>query len=485
VRFVLVSPPVAGFRQGSVLLKTRCWQPYSLAIVGAGLERRGHEVAILDGHAMGWTVAETVSRALDARPDALLYSSTRHDAWELPTPEFAFIFEFFELLQKRWPAGRPLVIEGAHGTLEPGRLFDRIPALTHVVRHEPEKPLLELFDAIDRPEAWSGIGDLSFRAADGTLVHNPDAVPLENLDELPQPAFHLLPMERYREHGDGEIPFSIVVTSRGCPMPCGYCFKEMFGSRLRYRSIPGVIEELQALVGKFGVRRVYFHDQIFTLNRRRTHELCEAMIRAGFPDVLTWRCQTRLNGMKHETLQIMREAGCVEIQTGLESASPEIQERILKLDIDEFLKLRAFGERIGLLISPNNVIGLPGETLETSLQSLEFYHRLGIPYAPNFHFPYPTTPFYADARKSGEIEGDGFEQIVQKAGRVANRLTEDHLRTIVDRCRTWNRRLRWKQRLYRLFGRTYGSLIPQHERGALDPLRRRAKTQGGATSAAR
>jgi len=255
-------------------------------------------------------------------------------------------------------------------------------------------------------------------------------------------------------------------------MPCGYCFKEMFGSRFRARSTARVIEELELLVGRFGVRRVYFHDQIFTLHRRRTHELCDAMKAARLAARgLTWRCQTRLNGMHEETLDRMREAGCIEIQTGLESAAPQIQERILKLEIDEFLRFRRHGERIGLRISPNNMIGLPGETLETAMQSLRFYHRLGIPYAPNFHFPYPTTPFWRDARASGEIGDGGFEAITARAGRVGNALTDADLARLHRACARENRRLRWKQRLWRLAGRTYGSLLPENERGARDPLR--------------
>jgi len=466
VKVLLVSPPVAPFRQGHALLKSRCWQPYSAAIVAAGLEQRGHRAEILDAHALGISTRETAERAIAAAPDALVYSTARHDAWELPTPDFAPIFEFFDALAARWPASRPVIVEGPHATLEPDRLFARIPSLRFLARHEPEAPLLALFDAWDRPDAIASIRDLSFRAPSGAIAHNPDGEPLKDLDSLPMPAFHLLPMERYREHADDSIPFSIVVSSRGCPMPCGYCFKEMFGSAFRVRSIPLVIDELELLVERHGVRRVFFHDQIFTLNRRRTHELCEVMIARGLPAKLTWRCQTRLNGMKEETLDLLRRAGCVEIQTGLETASPAIQERILKLDVADFLRYRAHGERIGLRISPNNIVGLPGDTYATVMESLRFYHRLGIPYAPNFHFPYPTTPFHAEARARGEIGAEGLEAISQRAGRVGNSLSEKDVVRLTDECARWNRKLRVKQRVWRWMGKTYGSLVPERDRAA-------------------
>jgi len=471
VRILLLSPPIAPFRLGSVLLKTRCWQPYSLAIVAAGLEERGHSVELLDAHALGWSAQRTVEEVAARSYDALIYSSARHDAWELPTPSFEFIFEFFKNLEGRRNAEARFVIEGPHGTLEPARILQQIPYLDYVVRHEPEAPLLELFDAWGDEARIAAVGDLSWRDRSGEIHHNSDTKPLEDLDRLPMPAYHLLPMDRYREHGGNEERFAIVVTSRGCPMPCGYCFKEMFGAKLRFRSVAKVIEELQLLTSQYSVTRVYFHDQIFTLNRRRTHELLEAMIAAGLPAKLSWRCQTRLNGIKEDTLLLMRRAGCVEVQTGLESAAQAIQERLLKLDLEEFLKLRAFGERIGLLISPNNVIGLPGETLETAMESLRFYHRLGIPYAPNFHFPYPTTPFWRAARASGEIGDGSFEAIGERVGRVANALSDGDLATLHAECARWNRRLRWKQRLWRWRGRTFGSLVPERDRGARDPLR--------------
>ncbi|MBI3819255.1 MAG: radical SAM protein [Planctomycetes bacterium] len=467
MNIVLVSPPVAPFRFGSVLLKTRKWQPYSLAIVGAGCEQLGHDVRILDGHAQSWTLEETARNALDANPDILIYSSARHDAWELPTPDFQFIFDFFEILRSKGVVRFPVAIEGPHGTLEPERLFNKIPELRYLARHEPETPLLRLIQFFDSPSKFAEIDDLSYRDASGDIIHNRDGAALEDLDALPMPAFHLLPMDRYREHGDDNLPFSLVVTSRGCPMPCGYCFKEMFGSRLRVRSIPRVMEELDLLINKYGVRRIFFHDQIFTLNRRRTHELCGAMIAAGYNKKLTWRCQTRLNGMKEETLDIMKQAGCVEIQTGLESAAPEIQDQILKLTVEEFIKYRSYGERIGLRISPNNIIGLPGETFASALASLKFYHRLGIPYAPNFHFPYPTTPFYKKARAAGEIGDGSFEAIGPLAGRVGNALTEGDLAVILKSCARWNRWLRVKQRIWRFFNRTYGSLVPEARRGAV------------------
>lgn len=457
MKIVLVSPPAPPFRLGSVLLKSRKWQPYSLAIVGAGLLKLGHEVKILDAHALDWTLEETVNKAAAQRPDVLLYSSARHDAWELPTPDFSFIFNFFQLLRARGKINYPILIEGPHGTLEPDRMFREIPELTFLARHEPEFPILQLFEAWDDTEKIQKIAGLSYRRG-GAVYHNNDGEPPADLDILPIPAFHLLPMDRYREHGDDQIPFSIVVSSRGCPMPCGYCFKEMFGPKLRFHSIARVIQELEILVNQYSVRRVFFHDQIFTLNRRRTHELCEAMIAKNLQSKLSWRCQTRLNGMKFETLDLMKGAGCVEIQTGLESAAPEIQEKILKLPVDEFLKFRAHGEKIGLRISPNNVIGLPGETLATAMGSLKFYHKLGIPYAANFHFPYPTTPFYKKARADGEIGDGSFEAIASRAGRVGNALSERDLARIFKSCARWNRWLRLKQRVYRFFGKTYGSL---------------------------
>ena len=152
----------------------------------------------------------------------------------------------------------------------------------------------------------------------------------------------------------------------------------------------------------------------------------------------------------------MRDAGCVEIFTGLETGSDAIQGEISKLTLEEFLAYRDYGESIGLAISPNMILGLPGETYETALESILFFHRLGIAMVPNVHISYPMTRYHGEAVERGELTGEGWDEVVLKAGMIGTHMDKATIDRVRARAAQLNRLLRWKKRLYRLVGRDYG-----------------------------
>jgi anaerobic magnesium-protoporphyrin IX monomethyl ester cyclase len=230
----------------------------------------------------------------------------------------------------------------------------------------------------------------------------------------------------------------------------------MFGEKQSKRRPEQVLDEVAEVVAKYGVRRVMFQDQIFTLDRKHTTAICEGLIARGLHSKIQWRCQTRLNGMKLELLKLMRDAGCVEIYTGLETGSDEIQSEISKLTLDEFLRYRDYGESIGLNISPNMILGLPGETEETAMESIRFYHRLGIAIVPNVNITYPKTRYHEEAVERGELKGDGWDEVVLRAGLVGTHLDNVTIDRIRARAERMNRLLRWKKRIYGALGMRYG-----------------------------
>jgi radical SAM superfamily enzyme YgiQ (UPF0313 family) len=279
-------------------------------------------------------------------------------------------------------------------------------------------------------------------------------------------------MEKYRDNAAPDVPFAMLETSRGCPMPCGYCYKQMFGDRQSKREPAQVLDEVAEVVEKHGVRRIMFQDQIFTLDRKHTQAVCEGLIARGLAAKIEWRCQTRLNGMKNELLKLMRDAGCVEIYTGLETGSETIQKEISKLTLEQFLGYRQYGESIGLRISPNMILGLPGETYDTAMESIRFFHRLGIAMVPNVNITYPLTRYHEEAVERGDLKGDNWDEVVLAAGLVGTSLDKPTIDRIRAKAARLNRWLRWKKRLWGAFGSEYG-------RGAADRL----LAERGATTA--
>lgn len=458
MKITIVNPFIPVFQRNYAYRKTRRWQPLSTAIVAGWLEQQGGwEIQFLDAHVMDWSDEETAARIRAFGPDVLYYSSERTDAWELPIPDTTYISRFFEVLFEGW--NRPprfSLLEGPHGSIFPDDMLAKVPRADLVLRGETEPVSFAVLDAIGQGRDPRTVNSVSYRAGDGRHVHNPDEPDPLPYAKFPSPAWHLLPMERYRDAAAPDVPFAMLETSRGCPMPCGYCYKQMFGDRQSKRDPEQVLDEVRLVVEQYGVRRIMFQDQIFTLDRRHTKAVCEGLIARGLAPKIEWRCQTRLNGMKKELLKLMKDAGCAEIYTGLETGSDDMQGEISKLTLDEFLEYREYGESIGLPISPNFIFGLPGETEQTALESARFYHELGYAIVPNVNITYPRTRYHEEAVERGELKGDGWDEVVMGAGLVGthfDKATIDRLRAQAHRL---NRALRWKKRLWRLAGRDYG-----------------------------
>lgn len=471
MKISIVNPRIPVFQRNYAFRKTRRWQPLSTTIVAAWLEQQGGwEIQFLDAHVMGWTDAETAARVREFAPDVLYYSSERTDAWELPIPDLTYVDNFFATLfggdaAKGSFAPAHVLFEGPHGSIYPADILRRLPMVHAVLRGETEPVSFAALGAIARGDVaangWGTVKSVSWRREGNDFVHNPDETNPVKYADFPPAAWHLLPMERYRDNAAPDTPFAMLETSRGCPMPCGYCYKQMFGDIQSKRHPEQVLDEVQELVEKYGVRRIMFQDQIFTLDRKHTKAICEGLIARGLNSRIEWRCQTRLNGMKLELFKLMRDAGCVEIYTGLETGSDSIQGEISKLTLDQFLKYRDYGESIGLNISPNMILGLPGETEETALESILFFHRLGIAMVPNVNITYPLTRYHTEAVERGELKGDSWDEVVMGAGLVGTHMDKATIDRVRAKAARLNRLLRWKKRLYRLVGQQYGRSAAQ------------------------
>ena len=457
MKISLVNPYIPVFQRNYAYRKTRKWQPLSIAIVAQWLEDHGWEIQFLDAHVLDMDDKETARQVAEFGPDVLYYSTERTDAWELPIPDTSYVENFFrEYAATGAPKPAFTLLEGPHGSIFPDDMLQRIDSVDACLRGETEPVSFRALAAIQRGEGLAGITSVTWRRDDGEIIHEPDEPSPLKYKDFPSPAWHLLPMDQYRDKLAPDVPFAMLETSRGCPMPCGYCYKQMFGDRQSKRDPEQVLDEVQEVVEKYGVRRIMFQDQIFTLDRRHTAAVCQGLIDRGLAPKIEWRCQTRLNGMKNELLKLMRDAGCAEIYTGLETGSDTIQQEISKLTLEEFLNYRDYGESIGLTISPNMILGLPGETYETAMESIRFFHKLGIAMVPNVNITYPMTRYYDDAKKSSELAGNGWDEVVEGAGLVGTSLDKPTIDRIRAEAAKLNRMLRWKKKAWKLVGRDYG-----------------------------
>jgi len=278
---------------------------------------------------------------------------------------------------------------------------------SHVIRREGENTLLEL---VQRLEAGKNVDDvlgITYRK-DGKIIKNPDRPFIENLDELPFPARHLWPLEDLRKIED----VFYLTTSRGCIYWCEFCAAvRMFGRKFRMRSIKNVLDELEYLHKTYDATFFTFCDDAFTVDRQRTEELCNQILKRGLK--IKWNCGTRVDMVTKELLQKMKDAGCVSVWFGVESGSQNVLDEMQK-GISPEQTIRAVGwvRELGLKPAPNVLLGFPGETKESALKTIKFAQQISpddIAYY-NIATPLPGTPLFDLVKEKGWLRITDFDK---------------------------------------------------------------------------
>lgn len=399
MRLLLVNPPSPEFQRvsrglmggfGMAVNQDLVYPPLNLAYVAAVVREKGHEVEILDAEALDLDRAETLRRGGAGRYDLVGVdsSTTTIDA------DLGLAAELAQGLGVRSFA------LGAQVSNTPDHVLGRT-GIDFVLRDEAEDTALALVECLAAGGDPHSVAGLSFRAADGGIVHNAARPRIVDLDRIPFPARDLLPNERYRIP-DMRGPMTTVQSSRGCPINCTYCgYTLSQGLRFRQRSPANVLAELIEIRRTYGVRNVVFRDPLFSANKRRIHELCEGIVAAGLD--LEWQCETAIKCLDDELLQTMRKAGCVSISFGVETADPDLGRKYsnAKIRSAEHAEVVVRGaRRLGIRTRAFFMLGFPEETREQMHQTVELAVRLD-PDSAQFTSvtPYPGTPMWHDVRK--------------------------------------------------------------------------------------
>ena len=248
-------------------------------------------------------------------------------------------------------------------------------------------------------EHLAAIAGLAWRRH-GSVTVNRDRPFIKNHDDLPMPLHHLLPLDRYRTPMIAG-PYTFIVTSRGCPAGCKYCIKHVsYQYSVRLRSPEKLVEEMRLLQG-LGIHHIHMYADLFTVSRDQVVELCRLLIRDG-PKV-TWTCNSRVDYVDEEMMQLMGRAGCMLIAWGIESGNELILTRAHKgYKMDQAHTALRWAHAAGIKNWGYFIIGLPGETVETIRETIATAKRLPLDIAL-FHLaaPYPGTPFFFEAMENG------------------------------------------------------------------------------------
>ena len=358
-------------------------QWYRMPLLGLGylagyLREKGISVRIVDALFDRLSMEETVSRIAAASPKLVGFTAMTH--------EIDRAAKAARKVRLQLPKVRT-VVGGPHCAALPLRTLQEYKCFDFAAVGEGERTLYELYDALfihtSKPERkpFESIPGLAFRRGDEAKVN--DRGPwIEDLDSLPLPAWDLY----------GRADVYQIFASRGCPYQCIFCMR-VLGERVRYRSARNVVDEFEAVVERFGPKRIDFSDETFTLRREWALEICGEIIRRGLHKKVRWFANGRVDRVDEDLLRRMREAGCVRIGYGIESGNAEILKVAQKgVGIEQIEKAVATTKRAGLEMEAFYILGFPGETRETALDTIRMAARLNTTTAAfGIMVPYPGT----------------------------------------------------------------------------------------------
>ncbi|MBS7288662.1 MAG: radical SAM protein [Candidatus Freyarchaeota archaeon] len=361
--------------------------PLGLAYLAAVLEEEGVDVRVLDCVALNISYEDACREINYWSPDIVGVTAT--------TPAH---YEAVKILRAAKSAGAFTVAGGPHFTFIDLKVMEEHSFVDCVVRGEGEETFKELIKAVERGGELKEIPGVTYRER-GVVKRAPDRPLIENLDKLPIPAYHLLPMEKYTF---GRQRYGTVMTSRGCPFRCSFCASSrLFGKRWRGRSAESVADELELLADKYKVRNVEFLDDTFTLNSKRAEEICNEIRRRGLD--LSWGCSSRVDTISRGLLRKLKDAGCRIIYYGAESGSQRILNAMRK-GVRLAQVIRTFKEtaKAGIERLASFILGFPGETLDTIKMTVRFARLLNPDYVQfTICTPYPGTELRSQLEERG------------------------------------------------------------------------------------
>ena len=333
--------------------------PAGLGYVAAALREEGHDVRFLELAFEDDPVAALDNKIRRFDPQALGLT-----LWTSQYPQFARLMNESKLARGLTVvAGGPHASAAAEDVIADG-LVDV------VVRGEGEVIAPALFSALADGGNLAAVQGIAFRDAEGHFVQTPEVGRAADLKAMPWPAYDLFDLRRYYNPIHGRNSMS-VMTSRGCPHKCVFCYRGPTGGRkVRFIDVEEVFQELCRLQDQFGYQAFYFSDDIFTLNPHRIRVLCERIIASGRR--IYWVCQTRADCVDRDLLVCMKKSGCVAVYFGVESGSQHILDKLNKrLSLADIRQAFACCRELRIATVATFILGLPWETPETIRQSMD------------------------------------------------------------------------------------------------------------------
>ncbi len=391
-RIIFINPPYERIAPGYDFLRHITNQSPSLGLLHLAAEVRlsGFEPSIIESDISNLSVDDVADQVIDEHPAYVGITLFTVGVWSAAS------------IARKIKAALPditIIVGGPHISSMGPETMQRFPEFDVAVVGEGEGPLMELLKALEGQKPLSEVPGLIFQD-EGRTIRTP-AFPInKTLDELPFPAWDLLPNfpQAYSPaiYDFPRGPVATIAASRGCPFHCKFCDTSTFGATIRAYSPKAVFNMMVHLHNAFGVRHVLFVDDLFLANRPRVIELCNLILQNRL--TMTWTCAARVDTVKPDLLDLMKRAGCWEISFGLETGSDELLRKMDKqARVEKSSQAVIWTAEAGIRTKGLFMLGYPGESLETIQMTKDFIRRIPMKIMNLTKFtPYPGSPVYRD-----------------------------------------------------------------------------------------
>lgn len=360
------------------------YPPLGLALIAGYLEEyTSFKVEIIDALAQKLSMQELETQIQQISPSP--------DVIGITTTTFTLIdVQNIANIVKKINKNIHVVLGGSHVGIYPQETL-AYKEVDSVVIGEGEVTFCELVKHLANGKSLEGVKGVGFKKNGKIFINQPREY-IQDLNSLPFPARHLLPLNKYYSiHGQKE-KMTTMFTSRGCPYNCLFCY-HAFGKKFRFRNPKNVIDELQEIIN-LGIKEVFFFDDLFTVKKDVVMGICDEIIKRKL-DII-WEIRARINTVDKEMLQKLKSAGCIRISYGVEAGTDRILKVLRKgITTEQVIEVFKLTKASGLITYADFMIGSPGETKEEILETIRFAQKINPDFAQfSITTPYPNTDLY-------------------------------------------------------------------------------------------
>jgi len=392
----------------NVRVDDRRLPPLGIAYIAAYLRKREIDVSIIDPTPKQLPVFDYIKEIVKQKPDVIGFFTTGVNMKKVK--------EVQRLLKKE-NINAPIVLGGPQVTVSPND-FD----FDYAVIGEGEITAYELTKVLKGSLKKEEVNGLAYYENKKLIINKPRKL-IKDLDILPLPARNLFNLNWYFQNdsiirgtwGRG----TSVLWSRGCPYNCLFCVsRNVFGRSMRLRSPKLIVDEIQQLKKKYGIKIFYVLDDILNINQEWTNEICNELIRRKLN--IKWSCQIRVDRVNPEILKKMKEAGCLELEFGCESGSQKVLNAIRKgttvFQIEEAFQM---ARQAGIKTLAYFMIGNPEEDYEDIKKTIELAKKIKADYYEfSISTPYPGSDLWKLAKKNGWLKDGSYSSAFHSGDRA-------------------------------------------------------------------